>query len=109
MSKAHTYKDYAAHIEFAAEDRIFFGRIAGIADIVTFHGETVVGLIHAFEEAVDEYLAMSDKLSRDPQKPFSGRLMLRISPDVHAHAALMAKSHGKSINQWAAEVLSLAN
>ena len=106
MSKPLTHKGYAAHIDFDAEDRAFFGRITGIADIVTFHGETVDELVHAFKEAVNDYLAMSKKLGRPPQKPYSGKLMLRIPPEVHAHAAMMAEALGKSLNQWAAEVLA---
>ncbi len=105
MSKSLMYKGYAAHIEFDSEDRIFWGRITGITDTVSFHGETVDELVHAFEEAVDDYLAMSEKLNRQPQKPYSGRLMLRVPPEVHAHAAEMARAHGKSLNQWAADVL----
>ena len=77
MSKPLTHKGYAAHIDFDAEDRIFLGRITDIADIVTFHGETVDDLARAFKEAVDDYLAMSKKLGRPPQKPYlhgKGRL-----------------------------------
>jgi predicted HicB family RNase H-like nuclease len=108
MSKPLAYKGYAAHIEFDAEDRVFCGRIVGIADIVTFHGESVDDLVRAFEEAVDDYLVMSEKLGRPPRKPYSGRLMLRVPPEVHAHAAKMAEAHGMSLNQWAAEVLARA-
>ncbi len=106
MSKPLTHKGYAAHVEFDAEDRIFFGRIAGIADIVTFHGETVAELVCAFEEAVDDYIAMSEKPGRPAQKPYSGKLMLRVPPEVHARAAMMAEASGKSLNTWAAEVLA---
>jgi len=42
------------------------------------------------------------------QKPYSGKLMLRLPPEVHARAAMMAAAHGKSLNQWAAEVLANA-
>lgn len=108
MSKPLTYKSYAAHVEFDAEDRVFFGRIAAIADIVSFHAETVDDLVRAFEKAVDGYIVMSKKLGRPAQKPYSGKLLLRVPPQVHAHIATMAQAHGKSINAWAAEVLSRA-
>lgn len=108
MSKPLTYRGYAAHIEFDADDRLFVGRVAGIVDIVTFHGESVSELEQAFHEAVDGYLAMSEKLGRSPQKPCSGKLMLRIPPEVHARALMMAEAHGKSLNQWAADVLAKA-
>jgi predicted HicB family RNase H-like nuclease len=108
MSKPLSYKGYVAYVEFDVEDRIFCGRVAGTTDIVTFHGESVDELVRAFEEAVDGYLSLSEKLGRSPQKPYSGKLMLRVPPEVHAHAAAMAEAHGMSLNQWAAEVLARA-
>lgn len=104
-----TYKSYAATIEYSDEDSCFIGHIAGIQDVVGFHAESVNELRTAFHEAVDDYLATCEKLGRSPQKPYSGRLMLRVPPEVHARAAMMAKAHGMSLNQWAAEVLSKAS
>ncbi|MEZ4730977.1 MAG: type II toxin-antitoxin system HicB family antitoxin [Caldilineaceae bacterium] len=109
MSKPLMYKGYSAQIEFDSEDRLFIGRVTGITDLVTFHGETVEGLISAFEEAVDGYLEMSEKLGRPPAKPFSGRLMLRIRPELHARVAALATGQGKSVNAWASEVLERAS
>lgn len=106
--KPLTYKGYAAHVEFDAEDRLFFGHVAGIRDIISFHGESVDELVKAFEDAVDDYLETSEKIGRAPQKPYSGKLMLRVPPEVHAHAAKMAEAHGKSLNAWVAEVLARA-
>jgi predicted HicB family RNase H-like nuclease len=63
----------------------------------------------AFEEAVNDYLATCEKSGRAPQKPYSGKLMLRVLPEVHARVAMMAEAHGMSLNQWAAEVLSRAS
>lgn len=103
------YKGYAARIEYSDDDGCFIGRIAGIKDVIGFHAECVKELREAFEEAVDDYIATCSKLNRSPQKPYSGRLMLRIPPEVHARAATMADLHGKSLNQWAAEVLSKAS
>jgi predicted HicB family RNase H-like nuclease len=103
MRNRLNYKGYAATIEFDAEDRLFFGRLVGITDIVTFHGETVDELIHAFETAVDGYLEMSTQLARQPQKPYSGRITLRIPPNTQAKAAVRAAQEGKSLAQWAQE------
>ena len=62
---------------------------------------------NAFEEAVDDYLETCEKLNRSPQKPYSGNLMLRIPPEVHAAIAMAAEVSGKSINQWATDTLAL--
>jgi len=104
-----TFKGYAAKIEYSDEDACFIGHIAGIKDVIGFHAETVKELKAAFEEAVNDYLATCEKLGRSPQKPYSGKLMLRVPPEVHARAAMMAQAHGLSINQWASDVLAHAS
>lgn len=103
-----TYKGYAAKIEYSDDDKCFIGHIAAIKDVVGFHGEAVAELRQAFEEAVDDYLETCEKLGRAPQKPYSGNLMLRVSPDIHAAVATAAEVSGKSINQWAAETFEKA-
>jgi len=108
MKNAMTHKGYSARIEFDAEDRIFFGCIVGIRDIITFHGETVDELEKAFKEAVDDYLATCEKLGVKPNKPYSGKLTLRIPPNVHASIATAAETSGKSLNKWVADVLNHA-
>lgn len=104
-----TYKGYAARIEYSDDDGCFIGHIAGIKDVIGFHADSVKELRTAFEESVDDYLDTCRKLDRAPQKPFSGKLMLRVPPEVHARAAMMAEAHGMSLNQWAADVLSWAS
>ena len=104
-----SYKGYAARIEYSDEDACFIGHVAGINDVVGFHAESVKELRAAFEEAVDDYLKTCEKLGRPPQKPYSGKLMLRVPPEIHARAAMMAEAHGLSLNQWASEVISKAS
>jgi len=102
------YNGYSARIEFDAEDEIFFGHIAGIADIIGFHADTVSDLKVAFHEAVDDYIETCAKIGKEPQKPYSGKMMFRVDPDVHRRAALAAELSGKSLNEWAGEVLAKA-
>lgn len=108
MKGTMTYKGYSARIEYDDEDGILFGRIAGIRDGVGFHADNVADLRTAFQEAVDDYVATCARLGKDPQKPYSGRVMFRVSPEVHRKAALAAELAGKSLNQWAEEVLAQA-
>lgn len=100
-----TYKGYAARVEYSDEDGLLIGRIAGIRDVVGFHGESVAELRSAFEEAVDDYIETCANVGRDPQKPYSGKLSLRIEPKLHATIAAKAELGRKSINQWVAEAL----
>lgn len=105
---AMTYKGYMARIEYDDHDRVFVGRLTGIRDIVSFHGESVAELEAAFHESVDDYLAACAKLGQSPDKPASGKLMLRVPPEVHRAALIAAETSGVSLNQWAAKALAEA-
>jgi predicted HicB family RNase H-like nuclease len=73
---------------------------------VGFHGESVSELKAAFEEAVEDYLQACSQVGKTPQKPYSGKLMLRLPPEVHAAVATAAELSGQSINQWASDALN---
>lgn len=106
MRKPMMHKGYSAWIEYSDEDGCFVGRVAGIRDMITFHGESVQEVRLAFEEAVDFYLASCAERGETPNKPFTGRFMLRISPELHSAIAMAAKRNHKSINAWIAETCS---
>ena len=108
MTNVLRHKGYSARVEFDADDRIFFGRIAGIADGIGFHADTVDGLVAAFEEAVEDYLEACAVVGKAPDKPYSGKLMLRVDPNVHAKVAIAARLAGKSLNQFGEEALRTA-
>lgn len=104
-----TYKGYTARIEFDDRDNIFWGKVLGIVDTITFEGETVAQLTDDFHNAIDFYLEDCAKTGRSPEKPSSGRLMLRVPPEVHSAALVAAQSAGMSLNQWATDVLKKAS
>lgn len=108
MNNVMTFKGYSARIEYDDEDGILFGQIAGIRDGVGFHADNVEDLRTAFREAVDDYLETCARIGKEPQKPYSGKMMFRVSPEVHRKAALAAELSGKSLNQWAEEVIDRA-
>ncbi len=103
-----TYKGHSARVRFDAEDNIFVGRVAGINDVVGFHADNVSDLVRSFHEAVDDYIAVCQVVGKPAEKSYSGKLMLRVKPEVHARAARAAELAGKSMNQWSEEVLSAA-
>lgn len=100
-----TFKGYAAQINYSDEDACFIGHIAGIMDVIGFHADNVADLRHSFEAAVLDYLATCEKLGRPAQNPASGKLMLRVPPEVHGAALVAAQVKGMSLNQWASNVL----
>ena len=103
-----TYRGYSARVEYDAQDKLFVGHLAGIRDIIGFHGKSVAQLEKAFREAVDDYLATCEKLDQKPDKPYSGRLLVRVAPELHARASSAARRKGVSLNQWVARALERA-
>lgn len=103
-----TYKGYTASVGFDERDNIFVGRVLGVRDIIGFHGETVAELRADFEAAIDFMLQDCQARGIAPEKPASGKLMLRIPPEVHGAALVAAQAAGTSLNQWAAKVLAEA-
>ncbi len=108
MNNVLEYKGYQALIAFDPDDEIFVGHLAGIDDIIGFHGTTVNELKSAFHESVDDYIETCRKIGKPPQKPYSGKVMFRIAPEVHARAALAAQLKDMSLNEWAEAALSAA-
>jgi predicted HicB family RNase H-like nuclease len=103
-----TTKGYTARVDFDERDNIFVGRVLGVRDIISFHGETVDQLRGEFESAVQDYLTDCEERGISPDRPTSGKLLLRMPPEVHGKALVAAQAAGKSLNQWATEVLQEA-
>lgn len=102
------HKGYTARIEFDDRDNIFVGRVLGLHAMISFHGETVNELRGAFIAAIEAFVLDCKEQGVRPEKPASGKLMLRVPPEVHGAALVAAQSAGKSLNQWATEVLEEA-
>lgn len=102
------HKGYSARVEYDERDNLFVGRILGIRAIISFHGQTVKELRRAFEHAIDDYLVECEEKGVSPEKPASGKLLLRLPPEVHGRAMVVAQAAGKSLNQWVTETLEQA-
>ena len=100
------YRGYTARIDYDDRDHIFVGDIVGMSERLAFHGASVDELRGDFEFAVDHYLAACAAAGQKPERQASGRLLMRLPPDIHANAAAAAAAEGKSLNQWITEVLS---
>ncbi len=105
---AMTYKGYTARVEYSEEDGCFVGHLIGMRDIVGFDATTVKQLQSRFRKAVDDYLWASEQLGAKPEKPYSGRMMVRVAPELHAKASIAAQSAGTSLNQWVSQALERA-
>ena len=103
-----SYKGYRAAVTFDDDAGVFHGEIVDTRDVITFTGTSVEQLEREFRFSVDDYLAVCAERGRQPDKPFSGKIPLRVSPELHRAAAVAAKTAGKSLNGWLADTVKRA-
>ena len=108
MNDLMEYKGFKARVEFSADDEVFFGRLIGIDDVVTFEGKTVRELKKAMKEAVEFHIEVCERSGRILKKAYSGKLLFRLPSDLHAKIAETAAKKGKSVNEWGKEILESA-
>jgi len=99
------YKGYIARVEFDDEADILHGEVINTRDVITFQGISVEELRQAFTDSVEDYLAFCKERGEEPNRPFSGKFMVRLGPEQHRKVFIAAKKAGKSINAWVAEKL----
>ena len=100
-----TYKGYSGSVRFDDEAELFHGEVIGLRDVVTFQGRTVDELKQAFHDSIDDYLEFCESRSEDPDKPFSGKFLLRVDPVLHRRLAQLSADDGESLNNWIASRL----
>ncbi|MDR2503679.1 MAG: type II toxin-antitoxin system HicB family antitoxin, partial [Deltaproteobacteria bacterium] len=106
MNNTMRYKGYTAIVGFSAEDECLVGHIAGINDVIGFHADSVEEIRKVFHDTIDDYLATCAKIGREPNKPYSGKVTLRLPPELHAQIVVQAESNGSSLNNWVVSTLS---
>ena len=100
------YKGYFAKVEFDDEANTFHGEIINLRDVITFEGETVEELRKTFHDSVEDYLEFCAERGENPEKPYSGKFIVRVDPGLHKIIAIQAKMTGKSLNAWMNETLT---
>ncbi|CEK10133.1 type II toxin-antitoxin system HicB family antitoxin [Legionella hackeliae] len=101
MKNMLKHKGYYGSIEFDSEDLIFYGKLEFINSLISYEGETAKEIDKAFKEAVEDYLISCKDRGIEPEKPFKGSLNVRIGPERHEKATLMAKEMGcSSLNDF---------
>lgn len=94
------YKGYSGQVAMDDALKVFYGNVIGINDVITFQGSTFEELTQAFHDSVDDYLAFCASRKEKPDKPYSGRLVLRMPPEQHRRIALAAVQANMSMNEW---------
>ncbi len=102
------YKGYSGEVKYDDEAEIFHGEVTHVKAVLTFQGRTVEEIETAFRETIDDYLEWCRDRGKEPEKPFSGQLILRISSELHEQIHQAAKKSGRSLNAWIAETIARA-
>lgn len=102
------YKNYLGAFAYDEEADLFHGRVLGLRDVVTFEGRSIDELKTALADSVEDYLDFCKSLGKQPEKPLSGRFLVRVDPDLHRSIAVAASREGKSLNVWVKDVLGSA-
>lgn len=98
MNNIIQYKSYSAAIHFSAEDEVFYGKVIGLNDLVSFEGSTVKELKKAFKEAIEDYLDTCKRIGKEPEKTYKGSFNIRIPSELHKQAAQYASLQNVSLN-----------
>ena len=86
-----SYKGYIGYVEFEPDAKIFYGRIINTKDTITFQSENAGKLEEEFHISIDTYLDFCRELGEEPEKPYSGEFILKISPEAHRSVVLAAQ------------------
>ncbi|MCF6312739.1 MAG: type II toxin-antitoxin system HicB family antitoxin [Verrucomicrobiales bacterium] len=99
------HKGYSGTVRFDDDDEVFHGEVLGLRDVVTFQGTTVEELKRAFEDSIEDYLDFCKERGEAPDKPFSGKFLMRIEPSLHRQLYELSADEGESLNAWVARRL----
>lgn len=99
------YGNYYGTVEFDLKERRIYGRILGLNDKISYEGTDLDSLERDFREAVNDYVNFCNEIGKEPEKSFSGKILLRVDPELHGQVAAAAQRSGMSINAWLNEAL----
>ena len=99
MSNILEYKGYYTKIEYCKEDKVLYGEIEGINDLVNFECEKIEDVEKEFKRAVDDYLLICSEMEVEPDKTYKGSFNVRIAPILHKEVAQLAYNNNESLNQ----------
>ena len=99
------YKGYTGAVAYDSEDEIFHGEVINLRDVITFEADNVEDLKKEFQTSVDDYLTFCKERGEEPEKPLSGKFIVRIPPELHKKVLVKSKQMKKSINSYIQEVL----
>lgn len=106
MKDILNYKGFIGSVHFSSTDKVFFGKVEGVNDLITFEGESVDELVSSFQYVVDEHIKDCASENIDVEKSYKGSFNVRLNPELHRRIAISAKMRGESINKFVSNMLS---
>ena len=108
MENVIKHKDYIGSVSYNAEDEVFHGKIIGINDLVTFEAQDAKKLKKAFIEAVEDYIKTCKDLNKEPEKIYKGSFNVRVQPELHRDAAMVATEQSVTLNKFVESAICYA-
>jgi predicted HicB family RNase H-like nuclease len=100
------YKGYLGTVEYDAQAKIFHGDIINTRDVITFQGTTVKEIERAFKDSINDYVAWCAEEGVEPEKPYSGKFNVRLTPELHRQVAILAKKKNVSLNTFVKKAIT---
>ncbi len=102
------YNGFHGTVHFSNKDAVFYGKISGIHDLITFEGASVKELQKSFKESVDDYIEICQTQKKPVSKSLKGSFNVRIAPELHQKAATVSLKQGVSLNQFVQQAIEKA-
>lgn len=99
MSDILEYKGYYAKPLYSIEDKVIYGKLLGIGDLITFESEDASTVEMEFQDAVDDYLAFCKDIKKEPEKAYKGSFNIRVKPEIHKNAVITAAAQDITLNE----------
>lgn len=100
-----SYKGYSAEVDYDEDAEVFYGTVNNINAIMAFRGSSVAELKQSFADVVETYLEECRRTGMQPEKPFSGKITLRVTPELHRKLAIKAASARESMNRYIEDLI----
>jgi len=105
MKDIMKYKGFIGSVHYASEDRVFYGKVEGVNELITSEGSSVTDLEEGFRYMVNEHIKDCTRKNIPLEKSYKGNLNIRLSPELHKKAAHNAAVRGVSLNQYINDAL----
>ena len=99
MNNILSFKGFIGSVEIDLKNKILFGQVQGIHDVVKYSSPTTIGIKQEFQFSVKKYISSCKALGKRCTQIQNGFIRLNITPDLHQKISKLATMKGISLNQ----------